>query len=271
LGTVLKSSPFAAMHIIIRESHKAMSLEAARALASLIRRKPGAVIGLATGGTPIPLYEELIRLHREERLDFSRVTTFNLDEYLGLAVLHPGSFHHYMKKRLFDHVNLGKDRIRMLSGRFAADETDAISRHCEEYEQAIAAAGGIDLQILGIGANGHIGFNEPGSSLGSRTRLVTLQKKTRLDNAVFFDDDPDKVPHHAVTMGIGTILEAKSLLVLALGQHKAEIVRKALEGPVTAMVPASALQLHRNAIIILDKEAASLLTRDTDQGLTPPI
>jgi len=259
------------MHIIVKENHQAMSLEAARAVASLLRRKPGAVLGLATGSTPLALYKELIRFHCEEQLDFSQSTTFNLDEYLGLAGSHPGSFQHYMKKNLLDHIRVPQGRIHMLSGLFSPEDTDAISRHCEEYEQAIAAAGAIDLQILGIGANGHIGFNEPGSSLGSRTRLVALQKKTRLDNASFFGNDPDKVPRHAITMGIGTILETKSLLLLASGQSKAEIVKKALEGPLTAMVPASALQLHRHAVIILDLEAASLLTRDTDQSLTPPI
>ncbi len=241
------------MLVIIKESYEEMSLEAAKHVARLIRKKPDCVIGFATGSTPLGLYKELIRMHREEGLDFSKITTFNLDEYVGLPPEHPQSYHYYMWENLFKHVNINPSNVHIPMG--MADDIDAF---CDWYEQKIKQAGGIDLQILGIGANGHIAFNEPGSSLGSRTRIKTLSEKTRRDNARFFNSI-DEVPKYAITMGVGTIMEARSLLLLASGKSKAEAIRATVEGPIMAKYPATIVQLHRFATIIVDKEAASEL------------
>ncbi|MEI6561750.1 MAG: glucosamine-6-phosphate deaminase [Verrucomicrobiota bacterium] len=243
------------MEIIITPDPASASKEAARFLAALLRKKPHAVLGLATGGTPLPLYRELIRMHRQEGLDFSRCTTFNLDEYVGLGAEHPASYRRFMQEHLFASLNIPPDHIRIPDG-LAAD----IPAHCAAYEQAIVEAGGIDAQILGIGGDGHIGFNEPTSSLGSRTRLKTLTVRTREDNARFFAS-PGEVPHHVITMGIGTILDARSLVLLAFGAAKAEAVAAMVEGPITAMVPASALQMHPVVKVLLDEPAASKLKR----------
>ena len=239
------------MEIIITPDPASASMEAARFLAALLRKKPSAVLGLATGGTPLPLYRELIRMHREEGLDFSHCTMFNLDEYVGLGAVHPASYRHFMQEHLFAALNIPPEHIRIPDG-LAAD--------IPAYEQAIVEAGGIDAQILGIGGDGHIGFNEPTSSLGSRTRLKTLTARTREDNARFFAS-PGEVPHHVITMGIGTILDARSIVLLAFGEAKAEAVAAMVEGPVTAMVPASALQMHPVVKVLLDEPAASKLKR----------
>jgi glucosamine-6-phosphate deaminase len=220
-----------------------------------MRKKPDCVLGLATGSSPLGTYRELIRLHREDGLDFSQVTTFNLDEYVGLSSVHPQSYRRFMQDNLFDHINVRPERTNVPDGR-ALD----FDNHCRQYEQRIKDAGGIDLQILGIGSDGHIAFNEPGSSLGSRTRLKTLASETIRDNARYFGGE-DKVPRLAVTMGVGTILESRRCLLLAFGEHKAKAIRDTIEGPVTAQVTASALQLHREVICILDEAAASLLAR----------
>ncbi len=245
------------MLVIVKENYDEMSKEAARRVAALIRKKPDAVIGFATGGTPIGLYKELIRMHKEEGLDFSKITTFNLDEYVGLRPEHPESYHYFMWENLFKHINVDPRSVHIPHG--MADDIDAF---CEWYEQKIKEAGGIDLQILGIGANGHIAFNEPGSSLGSRTRIKTLTEKTRRDNARFFDNDINKVPKYAITMGIGTIMEAHELLLLASGEGKADAIKATVEGPITAMVPATIMQMHRKAVLIVDKEAASKLSQE---------
>ncbi|MCC5850023.1 MAG: glucosamine-6-phosphate deaminase [Verrucomicrobia bacterium] len=244
------------MEIILQPDAESASRLAARLIARLVREKPDAVLGLATGGTPLLVYRELIRLHREEGLDFSRVTTFNLDEYIGLAPEHPQSYHAYMREHLFRHLNIPPENTHLPEG-LAAD----VPKECEAYEQAIRAAGGIDLQLLGIGADGHIGFNEPTSSLASRTRIKTLARRTVEDNARFFDGDASKVPRHCITMGIGTILEARRVVLLAFGKSKALAIAETVEGPVSANVPASVLQHHPVAKLFLDEEAGAELRR----------
>jgi glucosamine-6-phosphate deaminase len=245
------------MEIIIQSDAEAASKLCARYIARLVRRKPNAVLGLATGSTPLRLYAELIRLHREEGLDFSQVRTFNLDEYVGLGPDHPASYAYFMRKNLFDHINVPPGNVHIPSGTVPGEETEA---YCERYEEEIRRAGGIDLQVLGIGGDGHIGFNEPASSLASRTRIKTLTARTRADNAPFFDS-PDQVPHHVLTMGIGTILDAREAILLAFGEGKAAAVAASVEGPVSASVPASSLQLHCHARFLLDEASASRLTR----------
>ncbi len=245
------------MRVIITKDYDAMSRRAAKFIKELIERKPDAVIGFATGSTPIGLYKELIRMHREEGLDFSKIVTFNLDEYIGLPKDHPQSYHTFMWENLFKHINVNPSNVHIPDG-----TVPDVEAYCQWYEERIKKFGGIDLQILGIGRDGHIGFNEPGSSLGSRTRIKTLARETLEDNARFFDGDVNKVPKQAITMGVGTIMEAKMLLLLASGKKKAEAVKKTIEGPITAMVPASIMQLHPKAILILDQEAASLLERE---------
>ena len=214
------------------------------------------VLGLATGSTPVTLYRELIRLHRETGLDFSRVVTFNLDEYWPMQPDDANSYHRFMHQMLFDHVNILPENIHIPSGTVAADEVEA---YCLEYERAIRQAGGVDLQILGIGRTGHIGFNEPGSTRNTRTRLVTLDAVTRRDAAASFFGEQN-VPFRALTMGVGTILEARQILLLAFGEHKARIVRQAIEGEMTEAIPASFLQQHPDATVLLDPPAASELT-----------
>jgi glucosamine-6-phosphate deaminase len=242
------------MEIIVRDSVDEMSRTAARVVARTLNAKPNAVLGLATGSTPLGLYKELVRMHQEEGLDFSQVTTFNLDEYVGLKQKHPQSYHYFMHENLFRHINIPNQNIYIPSG-----TTDNYAAFCAWYEQRIDECGGIDLQILGIGTDGHIAFNEPTSSLGSRTRIKTLAKQTIDDNARFFDSAED-VPVYAITMGVGTILEAEKILLLANGENKADAVAQAIEGPVTSMITASALQLHPLTRVFLDEEAAGELT-----------
>jgi glucosamine-6-phosphate deaminase len=235
------------MEIIIQSTPEAASAVAARIVARLIREKPGVVLGLATGSTPLRLYRELVQM----KLDWSRVTTFNLDEYVGLSADHPASYHHFMWENLFRHVNISKENIHIPDG-LVKD----IPAFCVRYEEAIRSAGGIDLQVLGIGVDGHIGFNEPSSSLASRTRIKTLTSRTRTDNAQFFGDS-SLVPHHVITMGIGTIMGACHIVLLAFGKNKAQAIAEAVEGPVTAMNPASILQMHPATKIVLDESAAT--------------
>ena len=241
------------MEVIVSESYEDMSRAAAQLVVETLNTKPNAVLGMATGSTPLGLYEELVRLYRSEGLDFSQVTTFNLDEYVGLPVTHDQSYHWFMQENFFKHVNIPTQNIYIPSG-----TTSNYRAFCEWYEGQIQAAGGIDIQILGIGSDGHIAFNEPTSSLSSRTRLKTLAKETIDDNARFFEKRED-VPIYAITMGVGTILEARRLLLLASGKNKAGAAAKMVEGPVTSMVTASALQLHPHAKVFLDEDAASRL------------
>ena len=245
------------MKVLIRKDYEEMSKTAAQIVARLVRRKPNCVLGLATGSTPLGLYRELIRMHKEEKLDFSGVVTFNLDEYYGLPPDHPQSYRYFMDENLFKHINIRPENTHVPSGIVPIEDME---EYCRNYEEMIKKAGGIDLQVLGIGGDGHIAFNEPGSSLTSRTRLVALDEQTRTDNSRFFDS-LDQVPKAAITMGVGTILEARCCLLLATGRKKAEVVAKAIEGPITSQITASALQLHPNAIVVLDEEAASELSR----------
>jgi len=228
-------------------------------LSGLIRSRSAeglsTVLGLATGSSPIPLYDELIRLHREDGLSFAGVVSFNLDEYLGLPPGHPESYQSFMRSRLFDHIDIDPANTHLPSGQVAEADLEA---HCADYEARIRAAGGIDFQILGIGRTGHIGFNEPGSPIDSRTRRIALDSITRQDAAPAFGG-LDGVPTHAITMGCGTILEAKRIALMAWGAKKAAIVKQAVEGPVDDQVSASFLQTHQNARFFLDGAAAAEL------------
>ena len=239
------------MEIIIQPTAEAATSVAARVIARLLQEKANAVIGLATGSTPLLLYRALIDM----KLDWSRVTTFNLDEYIGLPKEHPQSYYSFMWENLFRHVNVRPENVHIPDG-LAQD----VPGFCADYEARIRAVGGIDLQLLGIGSDGHIGFNEPSSSLASRTRIKTLTQRTRADNARFFAS-ADEVPSHVITMGIGTIMEARTNLLLAFGAKKAQALAEAAEGPVTAMNPASALQLHPDTRVCLDEAAATQLKR----------
>ena len=241
------------MNIIICDTEKALDKKTAEELANHIRRNPDTVLGLATGGTPVGMYGELIALHKNQDLDFSRTTTFNLDEYIGIPYDHPCSYHAYMDENLFDHVNISKDNVNIPDGLSSSPE-----EACTDYETKIKAVGGIDVQVLGIGHNGHIGFNEPGTPFESVTSVVELTESTREANSRFFDSIDD-VPTHAISMGMKTIMHAKKILLLAKGEDKAEIMREALYGPITPDVPASVLQLHPNVTVFVDKEAGSKL------------
>jgi len=241
------------MFVKIEPDYDALSLRAARVVAQLVRRKPNAVLGLATGSTPEGLYAHLIRIARDEKLDFSRVTTFNLDEYEGLPASHPESYRSFMQRHLFDALGLSTEQTNILSGMSSDSATE-----CANFEAKIRHAGGIDLQILGIGGDGRIAFCEPSASLAGRTSLVALHPQTIADNARFFDREED-VPRKALTMGVGTILEARSCLILAKGKAKADVWAKMIEGPITSQLPASALQLHPWVIAIADTVAASQL------------
>src|SRR6266404_525595 len=244
------------MLVVLKDTDREVGREAARIVASAVRSNPQIVLGLATGSTPLGMYEELIALHRSGSLDFSKATSFNLDEYLGLTRDDPQSFHYFMHSNFFSHVNFSPEKIHIPDGGIRAD----YSAYCEAYERAIKAAGGIDLQILGIGRNGHIGFNEPNSSLASRTRLKELPQETMEDNRRLFPPGAE-IPECAITMGIGTILDARRILILATGKSKAASVAKAIEGPISASVSASALQLHPEVTFIIDEDAAYALTQ----------
>ena len=239
------------MLVIINQTYEQTSLQAAKIVANQVRNNPRTVLGLATGKSPQGLYQELIRLHREEGLDFSDVTTFNLDEYVGVPKDHPQSFHTQIHQTFLDHINVKPENVHIPEG-----SAKDLEKACNGYEKAIRDAGGIDLQILGIGRTGHIAFNEPISSLVSRTRLKTLSKETILDN----EKIGEGIPTVAITMGIGTILEARQMLLIASGNAKAEAIAKSIEGPLTASVSASALQLHSDVRVLLDEAAAANLT-----------
>jgi glucosamine-6-phosphate deaminase len=243
------------MLVILKRDNEEVNEQAAQLIAGAIGKKPSLTLGLATGNTMVGLYQHLVRLHQAGLLDFSEVKTFNLDEYLGLPGSHPQSFQHFMHENFFRHVNVPPPNIHIPDGSIRG-HYDA---YCGSYEQSIRAAGGIDLQLLGIGRNGHIGFNEPTSSLASRTRLKVLSRETLDDNAKFFG--PAEGPSCAITMGIGTILEARRVLLLATGASKAAAVAKSIEGPITCAVSASALQLHPDVTFVLDEPAAAQLTQ----------
>ncbi|MDQ4490571.1 glucosamine-6-phosphate deaminase [Sinomonas sp. ASV486] len=241
------------MEVVILKDAREVGRAAAGVFAALLRRKPDAVLGLATGSSPLPVYDELARLHVEEGLDFSQASGFALDEYVGLPADHPESYGSVIRRDFASRVNIGPASVHTPDGT-AADLEGA----CAAYEEAIAAAGGVDLQILGIGTDGHIGFNEPGSSLASRTRIKTLTEQTRRDNARFFSSI-DEVPHHVVTQGVGTIMEARHVVLVATGAGKADAIHGLVEGPVTAMCVGSVLQFHPHTTVLIDEAAASSL------------
>jgi len=240
--------------ITVLDGSDEVAVALAERVASTLRAKPDAVLGLASGRTPVDGYAELRRLHSAGSTDWSRASTFNLDEFAGIDSRHPGSFRTFMEHHLFEGVNLRAERIYFLNG-IAKD----LNAECDRYEAAIASAGGIDLQLLGIGTNGHIGFNEPGDDLPVRTHRVRLMESTRRDNAMLFDNDPSRVPAEALSMGIGTILRARRIILVATGDKKAECIRQATSGRLTTRVPASMLQVHSDVELLLDGEAASLI------------
>ena len=242
------------MEVIILNDADAVAKLGAQRVCELIEKKPNAVLGLATGSTPIAMYQRLIAMYQQRQVSFRHITSFNLDEYIGIEMDNPQSYRSFMKRELFDAIDIDQAKTYLPT----CESTDNPRKIGEVYEQLIAAVGGIDLQILGVGGNGHIGFNEPTSSFSSRTRVKTLTQRTVDDNNRLFVKDEFQ-PHLAMTMGIGTILDAHRTMLFATGEQKACAVRDAIEGPLSAICPASALQLHERATFILDKAAASEL------------
>jgi len=242
------------MKLLIAKNYDDLSKKASEIIADEIKKNPRAVLGLATGSTPVGTYKELVRLHKEQRLDFSKVVTFNLDEYYGLTPDNPQSYHYFMNDNLFNHINIDPKNIHIPDGT-AID----IEFHCKLYDEEIEKYGGIDLQLLGIGPNGHIGFNEPDEKLVLNTHITDLSEETINANSRFFNSI-DEVPKKAITMGIGSIMQAKRILLLANGKGKAEIIARLLnENVVSTKIPASLLMLHHDVTIIIDKEAAEFL------------
>ena len=241
------------MHFHVYPHPDRVAEAAATLIAAEILARPDAVLGLPTGSSPLPTYRRLIRMHQEGILDFSGVTTFNLDEYVGLDGDHPQSFRHFMDDSLFEHINIPEAQTHVPSGMGDAKAT------ADAYEAAIRAAGGIDLQLLGIGRNGHIGFNEPAAAFSDRTCVVELTQSTIEANKRFFNS-ADEVPRRAISMGVGTILRARRIVLIATGADKAEAIRSLIEGLITPELPASALRLHPDATLLLDRDAASLLS-----------
>ena len=241
------------MRIIVVDNYEEMSKKAAMMVASQVMLKPNSVLGLATGDTPLGMYKELIMLYSKNEVDFKEVTTFNLDEYYGLNRENPQSYYSYMINNFFNSININRENINVPRGM----EKD-INSVCSEYEDKIKEAGGIDMQVLGIGGNGHIGFNEPDVNFEAQTHLVNLDEQTIEANSRFFDSIVD-VPVKAISMGIKTIMNSKKIILLANGINKAEAIERAIKGKISPKVPASILQLHNDVTIILDKQAASLL------------
>lgn len=241
------------MKIYKLKDYKGLSEKAAQIIASQLILKPDSVLGLATGSTPEGLYSELIKLYEENIIDFTDVITFNLDEYYGIHRHNPQSYYHYMRKNLLDYINIKKENINIPNGL-----AENVERHCNEYEEKIKVSGGIDFQILGIGRNGHIGFNEPSDEFKEKTHLVYLQDETIEDNARFFES-VDEVPHKAISMGIKTIMNAKKILLIANGDTKAKAMYDSIKGPITPKVPASVLQLHRDVTVVVDEEAGKFI------------
>jgi glucosamine-6-phosphate deaminase len=242
------------MEVIIRNNAEAAAELLVALIDQAVRNKPDATLGFATGRTMEMVYDGLAAKHTKDGLDFSKCSSFNLDEYIGLSGDDPSSYRYYMNERLFAHINIELANTYLPNG-----VAENIDLECELYEQRIFERGGIDLQLLGIGSTGHIGFNEPLSALRSRTRAKALAPETRKQNAPMFDDDVDRVPKRAITMGVGTILDSRRCILMATGSAKADIIAKAVEGPVTSMISASALQLHPHCTVIVDEEAAAAL------------
>jgi glucosamine-6-phosphate deaminase len=241
------------VEVIIQPNKEAAALLVARIVGRELNANPHLVLGLATGVTMERVYRNLVRLHKDERLDFSLCSTFNLDEYVGLFPSDPNSYRHYMQHHLFEQVNIDPRNTHLPNG-LAAD----LEAECRKYEALIQRFGGIDLQLLGIGKAGHIGFNEPLSALRSRTRVKALTPTTIAQNAPSFGGE-ERMPRRAITMGVGTIIEARRCLLLATGDSKAAVIAQAVEGPITSMVTASALQLHPRCTVVVDEEAAAAL------------
>ena len=258
---LLEGTSFEKVPVTVYASQQEASVQVAQRIATIIRKKQSegekAVLGLATGATPIQVYDELIRIHREEGLSFNNVVTFNLDEYYPMQPTAEQSYVAFMNKNLFDHIDVPKENINIPDGTLPAEQ---IQEYCEAYEQKISMFGGLDIQLLGIGRTGHIGFNEPGSAPNSGTRLVTLGDLTRSDAAADFGGK-ENVPTEAITMGVGTIFKAKEIVLMAWNEKKAEIVKKAVEGEISSDIPATYLQMSDHAEFILDEGAASALTR----------
>jgi glucosamine-6-phosphate deaminase len=243
------------MEIIIVENYEEASKAASKVMLEQVLSNPKSHLGLATGSTPIRMYELMIEDHKKNGTSYKDIKTFNLDEYYGLESTHPQSYHYFMMKYLFNDIDIDVNNIHLPKG------FGDIQKNCDDYN-ALLAENGVDLQLLGIGSNGHIGFNEPGTSFDSVTHNIELEESTRQDNArLFFDGNIDEVPTHAVTMGIKNILDAKKVLLMACGENKAQPIKTLVEGEMTTDCPASALQQHNNVVVIVDKAAASLLTK----------
>jgi len=241
------------MKVLVEKNYDKMSKKAAYLVKQQINERSDSVLGLPTGSTPLKMYEELVDMYNKGDIDFSKVTTFNLDEYYGLSADHPQSFHSYMYENFFNHINIKEKNIHILNGK-----TENIKKECEEYEIKIEKAGGIDLQILGIGPNGHIGFNEPSKSLKDKTHLVKLSEETREANSRFFNSKKE-VPKKALTMGISTILKADKIIIMAAGENKASAINKTLSGQIDTCTPSTLLQTHPNVTVIVDQKAAIYL------------
>ena len=241
------------MNVVIAIDYQELSNQAAKLVAEQITRKPDSVLGLATGQTPVGMYQELVRKFKKGEIDFSRVITFNLDEYYGLSPEHPQSYHFFMWDTFFRHINIRNENVYLLNG-----VTDDIEGECQQYENLIQQNGGIDLQILGIGDNGHLGFNEPAIGLNSKTHLVNLSEETIRANSKYFKNI-EEVPRQALTMGIGTIMKAEKIILLASGPKKAHVIERTVHGKVSTEVPATVLQLHQDTTILIDQEAATHL------------
>ena len=241
------------MNVLIYESEEQIGIAAGNYMCGQVLQKPDSVLGLATGSTPLKPYGQMIELYKKGVVDFSSVTTFNLDEYVNLDVKDKNSYHSFMHENLFDHINIPEKSINFLNG-----NAEDLEQECKDYEQKIKNAGGIDIQLLGIGSNGHIAFNEPADCFQRWSHVVTLKESTVQDNSRFFNSI-EEVPTQAVTMGIGSIMQAKKILIIALGSNKAKAIKQLIDGNVTPMCPASVLQFHTDVTLMLDKAAASLL------------
>ena len=241
------------MNVLIYESEEQIGIAAGNYMCGQVLQKPNSVLGLATGSTPLKPYSQMIELYKKGVVDFSKVTTFNLDEYVNLDVNDKNSYHSFMHENLFNHINIPEENINFLDGNAEDPEEE-----CRRYEEKIKAAGGIDIQLLGIGSNGHIAFNEPADCFQRWSHVVTLKESTVKDNSRFFKSI-DEVPTQAVTMGIGSIMQAKKILIIAIGENKAKAIKQLIDGNVTPMCPASVLQFHTDVTLMLDKAAASLI------------
>lgn len=238
------------MNVYVMDSYDDMSQKAFEIVREFIRNKPDAVLGLSTGGTPIGLYERMIQDHKEQHTSYDKCSTYNLDEYVEIDPKHPESYVSFMHRTLFDHLDIDSDNIHMPSGSTQGD--------CDRYEESLKSTT-LDVQILGIGSNGHIGFNEPGTPFAMETHIVALTENTRMDNARFFDDDIQQVPQHAMSIGIASILRSKKIILMASGANKADAIAQLVNGITSEACPATALKTHNDVVVIVDKEAGSKL------------